>query len=233
MDTKKHNHTPNVDHSGHRYRMKERFLHEGLDAFNDHQVLELLLFYGIPYRDTNGLAHQLLTKYGSLSGVFNADFFELKKTKSLGSHAAFLIRMMPSLARRYAMDRWDKRIQITDSRAGAKYAASLFIGFEYETFYMICLDSQNQVITPVQISKGTINETTIYPRVVIEDALRHKTAVVILAHNHPGGSTEPSPADIDMTKKLIKALSVISVRVMDHLIISGESYTSLAEHKLI
>lgn len=220
-------------HEGHRQRMKARFLSEGLASFSSHQILELLLFFGIPYRDTNEAAHMLLNKYGSLSNVFNADYYELSALPGIGSHAAILIRMIPDLARSYTMDRWKSRTQIVDSKSAGLYAVSLFIGFEYEAFYMICLDSQNKVIHPVLISEGTINEAMIYPRLIVENALRYKTAAVIFTHNHPGGSIEPSNADIDLTKKLKTALNVISVKTIDHIIVAGEDYISLAEKRLV
>ena len=223
----------NINHEGHRQRMKQRFVQEGIDSFSDFQVLELLLFFGIPYKDTNGMAHQLLKKFGSLSGVLNADYHELSAEPGLGPHAALLVRMIPGLARRYSMDRWNSKTQITDSKNAGIYAASLFVGIEHEVFYMICLDSQSRVIMPVLISEGTINEAMIYPRDIVEHALRHKTAMVILSHNHPGGSLEPSLADIEMTKKLMKALEVISVKIMDHIIVAGDRFTSLAEKRLI
>ncbi|MCL2058854.1 MAG: DNA repair protein RadC [Oscillospiraceae bacterium] len=222
-----------VDHRGHRQRMKDRFLSEGMDAFSVFQVLEMLLFFGVPHKDTNGLAHALLERFGSLSGVFNASHHELLEVPGLGPHAATLICMVPGLARRYATDRWKDKTQITDSKKAAAYAASLFVGVEYEVFYMICLDSQNHVIMPVLISRGTINEAMVYPRAIIENALRHKASVVILTHNHPGGSTEPSAADAHMTKRLTAALETISVNVMDHIIIAGKNYTSLAEKRML
>ena len=222
-----------VSHEGHRQRLKRHFISEGLDSFNKYQVLELLLFFGIPYRDTNEAAHILLEKYGSLSGVFNAGYHELAAIPGIGAHAATLIHMVPGLARRYSMDRWDDRTQLTDVKKAGSYAKTLFVGLEYEAFYIICLDSQNRVIMPALISEGTINEAMIYPRLVVENALRHKAAMVILSHNHPGGSVEPSPADVEMTKKLSKALEVISVRIMDHIIVAGEKFASFAEKGLI
>lgn len=221
------------NHDGHRQRMKERFLSDGLDSFSPHQVVELLLFYGIPYRDTNETAHMLMEKYGTLSGVFNADYQELSALPGMGPHAATLIHMVPALARRYTKDRWDDKTQITNSKSAGLFAASLFVGLEYEAFYMICLDSQNHVIMPVLISEGTINEAMIYPRNIVENALRHRAATVILAHNHPGGSTAPSAADIGMTKKLTEALGVISVKIMDHIVVAGDSYTSFAEKNIL
>lgn len=220
-------------HKGHRERLKSRFINEGLDAFSSHQKLELLLFYGIPYKDTNELAHTLLNKYGSLSGVMNADYHELARIKGIGPHAALLVKLAPALARSYSMDRWRDKPQITGVADAGKYAASLFVGLEKEAFYMICLNAQNRVIEPVLINEGTINEAMVYPREIIESAIRYKTSTVILSHNHPSGSTEPSSADVDMTKKLRAALAVINVKVMDHLIVSGEKYLSLAERQLI
>ena len=222
-----------VNHEGHRQRIKQRFLREGMDSFSSYQVLELLLFYGVPYKDTNEAAHRLLDLYGSLSGVFNADYNELTTVPGVGPHAAVLIRMVPSLARRYIKDRWNDKTRITDSKNAGLYATTLFIGVEYEAFYMICLDSQSRVNVPVLICEGTINEAMVYPRLIVENALRHKSALVILAHNHPGGSTEPSLADIEMTKKLARALDVISVKIMDHIIVAGDKFTSLAEKRLI
>jgi len=220
-------------HKGHRQRLKDQFTNEGFDTLSDYQALELLLFFGIPYRDTNETAHMLLEKYGSFSGVFNADYLELASTPGLGPHAAALIHMIPSLTRRYSMDRWKDKPQITSTGSAGMYAVSLFCGIEYEAFYMICLDTQNRVIIPALISEGTINEAMIYPRIIVENVLRHKASTVILTHNHPGGSPEPSGADIDMTRKLATALGVIAVRIMDHIIVAGEKYVSLAEKRLL
>jgi DNA repair protein RadC len=220
-------------HDGHRQRLKNLFISEGLDSFSDFQVLELLLFFGIPYKDTNEIAHALLRTYGSRSGVLNADYGELCSTPGVGPHAALLLHMAPGVARRYSRDRWKEKTRITSSKAAGIYATTLFIGVEYESFYMICLDSQSRVIMPVLISEGTINEAMIYPRIVVENALRHKTSLVILAHNHPGGSVDPSNADVEMTKKLIKTLEVISVKVMDHIIVAGDAYASLAEKRMM
>lgn len=222
-----------INHDDHRQRVKARFLDEGMESFSDIQVLELLLFYGIPYKNTNDCAHVLLEKYGTISGVFSADYVDLSETPGIGPHAAVLLNLVPALTRRYEKDRWGERTQITDVKRAGAYAASLFVGDEYEAFYMICMDSQNRVIKPVLVSRGTINEAMIYPRIIVENALRHKAAVVILSHNHPGGSTEPSFADIDITKKLAKALEIISIKVMDHIIVAGNKYLSLAEKRII
>jgi DNA repair protein RadC len=222
-----------VDHKGHRDRLKTRFLNEGLDSFSSHQVLELLLFYAIPYKDTNGYAHQLLDEYGSLSGVFSAGYDELASMKGIGPHAATLLKLAPELARVYSKDRWREKTQIRNVKDAGTYAMSLFVGMEKEAVFMICLNAQNRVITNVLIDEGTVNEATVYPRKVIEHALRHNSVTVILAHNHPSGSYEPSAADVDMTKKITAALKVIPITVMDHIIVAGGKYLSMAERQLL
>jgi DNA repair protein RadC len=144
-----------------------------------------------------------------------------------------MIHLLPALARRYSMDRWGAKAKITSSMEAGAYAVSLFCGAEYESFYMICLNTQSRVKSPVLISEGTLDEAMIYPRIIVENALRHKASTVILTHNHPGGSPEPSCADLEMTKKLVAYLRVISVDVMDHIIVAGEKYASLAEKHLL
>ena len=178
-------------HKGHRKRLKERFLRDGLDSFEQHQVLELLLFYSIPRRDTNELAHKLLKRYGSLSGVFEADTEDLKKVSGIGENSAVLLSLIPDISRRYIKDRWEDRPLLNSSTKAGKYATSLFIGRIYEVFYVICLDSQNRVNRAQLVHEGTINESPIYPRIIVETVLRHKANSVILAHNHPGGSLTP------------------------------------------
>lgn len=222
-----------IEHDGHRQRVKDCFIYEGIDAFSNYQVLEFLLFYAIPHKNTNEMAHLLLDRYGSLSGVFNADYYDLLSVPGIGQHTALLIKLMPALTRRFTRDRWKERTKLTDIQNAGKFVASLYVGYEYEAFYMVCMDSQSRVIMPVLLGEGTVNEAMIYPRLVMENALRHRAVGVILSHNHPSGSLEPSLADIEITKKLAKALDVINVNVMDHIIVAGDKFVSLSEKRLI
>ncbi len=217
-------------HEGHRNRLKTRFLKDGLDGFEPHQVLELLLFYSIPRKDTNELAHQLLKKYGSLSGVFEADPKDLSKNPGIGENTAFLLSLIPQLSRRYFNDKWGDKPELNSSTKAGEYAVSLFAGRTYEAFYIICLDSQNRVNYAELVHEGTINEAPVYPRVLVEAALRHKANCVILAHNHPGGSMNPSRADIEATRTICNALESISIKVIDHIIVCGGKYYSFAEN---
>ena len=220
-------------HAGHRARLKERFLNESLDAFNSHQILELLLYYGVPYRDTNGVAHNLISKYGSLSAVFEANYEELMQMKDIGSNSAVLLKLIPELSKKYLADKWRDRPQLGSTTLAGEYAVTLFVGVSYEVFYLICLDAQHRVNMAVPVFEGTINEAPVYPRLIVENALRYKASSVILSHNHPGGSVNASKADIEATMKLKLALSSISVNVVDHIIVAGNDYVSLAEKGLI
>ena len=217
-------------HEGHRKRMKMRFMKDGLDSFEPHQVLELLLFYSIPRRDTNELAHELLKKYGSLSGVFEADPKDLAKIAGISENSAFLLSLIPQLARRYTNDKWGDKPELNSSTKAGTYAVSLFGGRTYEAFYIICLDAQNRVNYSELVHEGTINEAPVYPRLLVEAAIRHKANSVILAHNHPGGTLNPSRADIEATRTICTALESISIKVIDHIIVCGEKYYSFAEN---
>ena len=220
-------------HAGHRQRVRQRFLSEGLDAFEDHQVLELLLFYAIPRMDTNDLAHRMIKEFGSLAGLFEADAKDIARRCKVSENTAVLVSLIPSLSRRYFLGKWgDKPIINSSSKAG-EYAISLLVGHIYEVFYVICLDTQNRVNYADMVHEGTINEAAIYPRLIVETALRHQASSVILAHNHPGGSLNPSRADISVTQKIITALDSISIKVLDHIIVAGDRYTSFAERRLL
>jgi len=220
-------------HEGHRQRVKARYLSEGLDAFENHQALEMLLFFCIPMKDTNDLAHKMIKEFGSLAGLFEADPKDICKRCGVSENAAILVSLIPSLARRYFKGKWgDKPILNSSTKAG-EYAMSLFVGRTYEAFFVICLDSQNRVNYAALLHEGTLNEVSVYPRLVIEMVLRHQANSVILAHNHPGGSLNPSNDDIELTKKIKAALELISVKVVDHIIVAGDKFTSFKERDLI
>ncbi len=220
-------------HEGHRQRVKSRYLEEGLDSFEDHQVLEMLLFYCIPMKDTNELAHRMIREFGSLAGVLEADPRDVSKRCKVSENTAVLISLIPPLARRYLRGKWgDKPVLNTSSKAG-EYAVSLFAGRTYEAFFVICLDTQNRVNYSALVHEGTLNEVSVYPRLIVELVLRHQANSVILSHNHPGGTLNPSIEDINLTKTIISALRPISVNVLDHIIVAGEKFVSLKQRNLI
>lgn len=220
-------------HTGHRQRVKGRYLSEGLDAFEDHQVLELLLFYAIPRMDTNELAHRMIKEFGSLAGLFEADAKDIARRCNVSENTAILVSLIPSLSRRYFLGKWGEKPIINSSSKAGEYSVSLLAGRIYEVFCVICLDTQNRVNHADMVHEGTINEAAIYPRLIVETALRHQASSIILAHNHPGGSLQPSGADIRVTKQIVTALDSISIKVLDHIIVAGDRYTSFAERGLL
>ena len=220
-------------HNGHRLRLKEKFLKNGLDTFDSHEVLELLLFYAIPRKDTNGLAHKLIRHFGSLSGVFDADKEELEKIDGISSSSAILIKMIPSVSRVYIKDRWEEKLTLNSTTLAGEFCTGLFVGVEYESFYLINLTSKNTLINAQEIHKGTISEVVIFPRTVVENVIKNRAHSVILSHNHPGGILKPSKADIVATNKIKEALDSIGVEVKDHIIVAGDSYISFAEKGLL
>lgn len=224
---KEENHPVEGLHAGHRARIRERFRREGLSGFSEHEVLELLLTYAIPYRDVNPLAHTLITQFGSLAGVLEADESELMRMSGIGENAAVLLTLMPPLFGVYQHSAMGARPVITNFAEARRYCAALFHGLHEEVVYMICLDQRGTVLHPAPLHRGTVDEVTLYPRAVVETALRHHAHAVLLAHNHPSGFCKPSQADYRTTKLVIHALSVISVSVVDHLILAGGDVYSM------
>lgn len=216
-------------HEGHRARLRRRFREEGLDGFEDHQVLELLLFYAIPRRDTNELGHLLLRRHGSLSGVLDADPKDLSQTEGIGDGAAALLSLIPAVARRYLHDRCQHRTgSLKSTEAVADFIVPLMVGRAEEVFYVVCLDTQLRVIVPALVSRGSVNQAHVEPRHVVEEALRNKAHAVVLAHNHPSGTARPTTADHAVTQTLVDAFELIGIRVLDHLIVAGEEWFSFA-----
>jgi DNA repair protein RadC len=220
-------------HQGHRQRVKARYLEEGLDAFADHQVLEMLLFYCIPMKDTNELAHKMIREFGSLAGLFEADAKAICERCQVSENTAILVSLIPKLAGRYYKGKLGDRPVLGNPQAAGAYIKTLFAGRTYEAFYVISLDSQNRVNHATLVHEGTINEAPVYPRLIVEAALRHKANTIIVAHNHPGGSLRPSKGDIEVTKTIREATEAIAIRVVDHIIVAGDQFFSFADNGLL
>ena len=217
-------------HAGHRARMRERFMKEGLSGFSEHEVLELLLMFAIPQRDVNPLAHRLIDRFGSLSAVLESSPAELTRVDGVGENAAALLSLMPQLMGYYQHSAMGRKPVITNLAEARKYAGALFFGLHEERVYMICVDQSGRVLHPALMHRGTIDQVQIYPREVVETALRYHAHAVLLAHNHPSGMAETSQDDYDSTRAVIGALNVIGVRVIDHLIFAGNSVYSMTQN---
>lgn len=221
-------------HIGHRERLRKRFLEEGLDTFDDHQVLELLLFHIIPRGDTNPTAHRLMRRFGSLSAVLEADPKDVAGVEGIGEKAAAFLSMIPQVTRRYFHDRVLRdRPKLNSSEAVAEYLIPLMAGRPEEVFYVLCLDTQCRVVYPALVSEGTVKEAAVYPRHVVEEAIRHRAASVILAHNHPAGTAKPSQQDHQLTRLLVQALGPLDIKVLDHIIVAEDQVFSFARDGIL
>ena len=216
-------------HKGHRERLKQRFLEEGLDNFSDVQVLELLLFYAIPQRDTNPIAHELLNHFGSLSRVLDAPVEELKKVEGIKDNASTLLALVTQLCRYYQVDS-AQRVEILDSlEACGNYLLPRFFGRVRETVFLLCLDAKCKVICCKEIGEGSVNAASISIRKVVETALNANATSVVLAHNHPSGLALPSEEDLLTTKRLYAALQAVDIVLADHMVVAEEDYVSMAQ----
>ena len=217
-------------HAGHRSRLRERFRLEGLESFADHEVLELLLFYGKSRGDTNAIAHALLDSFGSLKAVLEARPEQLETVPGVGPECACLLSMTVPLFRRYMASVAAEQKRIRSRVQAEDYCKALLSGLRTERFYTICLNAQGRVIGRRLIAEGTLEEVNAYPRLVVETVLNYTASAVIFCHNHPGGTREPSQADITVTGKLEKLLGALGVTVMDHIVVADGSAWSMAQH---
>jgi DNA repair protein RadC len=222
-------------HKAHRSRVKERFEQQGLDGFEDHQVLELLLFYAIPRVDVNALAHTLMNRFRSLHGVFDAGIDELKRVPGIGENAALLIKLIPQLSRRYMISQLNAKNQtvLSDSGQAGQFLTPFFHGERDEVVYVVCLDNRNKVISCKQLFRGDLKAARVSVRKILELVLKDGAAGVILAHNHPGGSPDPSEEDVALTREIAKILRTVDVTLNDHIIVSGTEFASLYQMGMI
>lgn len=216
-------------HKGHRERLKARFLETGLDSFTDVQALELLLFYAIPQRDTNPIAHALLDRFGSLSQVLDAQPEDLKKVPGVSDHSATLLRLVTDLARFYQVDCAQRTEVLTSLDACGAYLVPRFFGRTLETVFLLCLDAKCKVLCCREIGEGSVNAASISVRKVVEAALSANATTVVLAHNHPSGVALPSADDVQTTRRIAAALSAVEVRLIDHVVVAEGDFISMAQ----
>lgn len=214
-------HKPGPEHEGHRQRMKERFLANGLDGFSDHEILELLLFYAIPYRDTNPLAHELTKRFGSWMQVVSADYRDLLTVPGVTAHVATLLTLVGRSATRYYRDITEGEVvQLYDTTDMAEYVVPWFIGEKDESVVLVSLDNKRKLLNATRIFEGSVNSAQFNVRLAVQQALRDNATQIVLAHNHPNGLCFPSVADISTTKYMMEVLAPLEIRLIDHLIVS-------------
>ena len=217
-------------HEGHRQRLKERFLAGGLEYFQEHEVLELLLTFAIPRKDTNETAHLLLERFGTLHDVLEADPKVLAETPGIGENAACLLALMPPLFALYEKSLTGARITLNNLPALKRYCTALFTGKRNEAFWTLSFDSQLQLLGSDEIAKGTSNQVSVFPRTVLSALLKRNASGAVICHNHPSGIEIPSEEDLELTKKLRHVLEDCGITLHDHILVANGKPLSFLEN---
>lgn len=215
-------------HDGHRDKMRRRFLETGLAGFADHEALELLLFYAIPRRDTNALAHQLLNRYGSLEAVLAAPVEDLQKMEGVGQSAALLLRLVPMLAEKSRVRENVPAILNSTEKAG-EFLLRRFDGKKYELIYELCLDRKGKLLLCKLLTEGDVAGAELNIRKLVENALLANASAVILSHNHPSGVALPSGEDFATTDRVRTALAGVGIELVDHIIVADGDFVSMRD----
>ena len=216
-------------HEGHRQRLKERFVREGLDNFEQLQVLELLLFYAIPRRDTNPIAHGLLDRFGSLARVLDAPVSELRKVEGVSDGTAQYLHLLMELIRFYSVNDCSTARVLTTVEACGEYLTPYFTARRNETVFLLNLDSKCKVISCEMVGEGSVNSAGVPIRRIVEMALGANATSVVLAHNHPSGIALPSDEDRATTMRLANALAAVEITLVDHIVVADGDYVSMAQ----
>ena len=219
-------------HEGHRKRRKDMFLARGLDGMADHEVLELALFYAIPRRDTNDVAHRLINEFGSLDAVVNALPEELERVAEIGENAAVLLRLLGAVHERLNKPEPPGRI-VDSSEAAGQYFMDVLQNCRREVLYAMCTDKKGKVLDCRQLSIGSFSDIEVSIRCVLSYVLRVGGDILVLAHNHPSGIALPSKADQVVTRQLQSMLRNMGIRLMDHIIVADGDYVSMADSGIL
>ncbi len=210
--------------------MREKFLNDGnFDGFAPHNILEMMLFYSTPRADTNELAHELISKFGSLKGVFDAPYESLLTVDGVGQHTAVLIKLIQSLVKVCSAEDTANIKHAKSTEDAVKYLRPYFAAIKNESMQMLCLNNSGKIIKHSVISNGSIDSTQADLRKIMFEILSCHATKVIIAHNHPGGICAPSDSDIETTKTIAECFKNLKISLVDHIIITEDEYYSFAE----
>ncbi len=230
---KKSKHSVKPHYLKHRKRLRERFMKHGIESLQNYEVVELLLTFSIPWRDTKPVAKDMLEKFGSIKGIFEASPEELKTFPYVKDKAVELITFIKDVGALYQMEKAKKSPISKTPKELINYCIKKIGDKKDEEFRVIYLNSKFSIIDDDTVSKGTIDRTTVYPRKVMEMALKKKACALVFTHNHPDGDPQPSEYDINLTKALDLAAKALEIMVYDHIIVTPSNYFSFREKKLL
>ena len=220
--------------AGHRQRLRDTFLEQGIEAITDAEVIELLLTFGTPRSDCKEAARAALKEFGSLPAVLDAPSKRLSRIKGIGPKNIFALHFIQGVARRYLKQRLTGRKYISSSKDVADYLIHLMRGLQHEVFTVLYLDASHAIIETEILAEGTVTVNTVYPRELVKAALKHNASALVIAHNHPSGRLDPSPQDEQLTRTLHLVCSFMHINLLDHLIIGdGDKVYSFADHGLM
>lgn len=216
-------------HKGHRQKMREQYIANGLKGMADHNVLEFLLFFGIPQKDTNELAHRLLQRFGSFADVLRADVAELKALPGMTENAACLLHLILPVYQRYCASLSAARPVFSETKDILEFVRPYFLDATRERVFLLCLDDRKRLLALRKLNEGSLSDVMLDMRKIASVVLETKAKAVVLIHNHPNGIAQPSCNDIDTTKQVYTFLAHLKVHLLDHLILTEKDYCALAK----
>lgn len=211
-------------HDGHRQRLKNRFLETGFQGFEPHNILELLLFYSIPRKDTNEIAHNLLNHFGSLKNVFNASYEDLIAVDGIKENSATLIKMVPLIAREYVNDSLKERAVFDNAAKIGEFFANKYLGEKNEIVYAMLLNNKFELLSVVKVHEGCVSSAYVSARKILDHVVKYNASMIVIAHNHPDGIVCPSMDDINTTAELMTAFNAFDIKLLEHFVIAGNEF---------
>ena len=219
-------------HSGHRDRVRDEFLFKGIsESTPPHKVVEYILFHSIPQKDTNETAHALLERFGSISGILDAPAEQLMQVKGISKVSVSLLKLILPVARIYSSEKNSADKVLKDIDDISQYLLGKYFGYDKEVFSMLSLNASGKVLGYDVLSSGNVSEVTVSVRDIVEVVLKRRAVCVDIAHNHPGGVALPSEEDIKITELIDRTLKNINAKLLDHVIIAGDDYVSMAQSR--
>jgi DNA repair protein RadC len=218
---------------GHRQRLRERFLRSGLESFADYEAVELLLTLAIPRKDVKVPAKAATERFGSLRGVLDAPLEELRKIPGLGEVAPVALRIIREAANRYLQQKSQQEFSLANQEVLFDYCRGVLGALPHEVFKVIYLDSGYHILGDETLEEGTVDRAAVYPRRVIDAAVRNGAAALLFVHNHPNGNVTPSGQDKTLTRALVLAATTLQIKILDHLIVSKDAVFSFRNEGLL